>query len=351
MTGESLRYIISVLKGEWADAQPEWYETLGFLYGHRIAGLFFSLAMKTHRAVPFKAMRLLESEYKRQERRTVFLREYIGELSREILRRDAPCVFLKGSLLSNLSETDAIYADGERASNDIDLLVPPEAIGMVGDLLKERGYVQGYYENGTIVPFSRREILNRRLNRGETAPFVKLTGNTEFPFAEVDINFSLGNIPGEHAALLDEMVDRRIRYCGKRMLPVSEPELFFLHLVLHQYKESALMFMAERGKELELYKLADIFYFWKSNALDKRMLKEISKRYGIEEKVGAVLEQVGTVFCCREMLAAAEEYGGVQPAVIDYPSQRHYRWTAGILDRLLLFDARGLLAEQEDGTE
>ena len=111
------------------------------------------------------------------------------------------------------------------------------------------------------------------------------------------------------------------------------------------------MFMAERGKELELYKLADIFYFWKSNAFDKRMLKEISKRYGIKEKVGAVLEQVGTVFCCEEMLAAAEEYGGVQPAVIDYPSQRHYRWTAGILDRLLLFDARGLLAEQEDGTE
>lgn len=111
------------------------------------------------------------------------------------------------------------------------------------------------------------------------------------------------------------------------------------------------MFMTERGKELELYKLADIFYFWEQDMFDKRVLKEISKRYGIEEKVGAVLEQVGTVFHSEGMLAAAEEYGGVQPVVIDYPNQRHYRWTAGILDRLLLFDARGLLAEQKEGTE
>ena len=64
-----------------------------------------------------------------------------------------PCVFLKGSLLSNLSEMDAIYADGERASNDIDLLAPPSAIGMVGDILKDLGYFRDTTRAGKLFRF------------------------------------------------------------------------------------------------------------------------------------------------------------------------------------------------------
>ena len=41
MKRESLKYIIGVLKGEEGNIRPEWYETLGFLYSHKIAGLFY----------------------------------------------------------------------------------------------------------------------------------------------------------------------------------------------------------------------------------------------------------------------------------------------------------------------
>ena len=40
MRESSLEYVISILKGERPKAEAEWYETLGFMYAHRIAGLF-----------------------------------------------------------------------------------------------------------------------------------------------------------------------------------------------------------------------------------------------------------------------------------------------------------------------
>ena len=93
------------------------------------------------------------------------------------------------------------------------------------------------------MPYSRLEILKRRMNRGETAPFLKTTGDSETPFIEIDINFSLGNIPGEKEGLLSEMITTGKVYRGKVCMRVADEELFFLHLIMHQYKESCLYFM------------------------------------------------------------------------------------------------------------
>ena len=44
MTEQDLNYVISVLKEEQSAYVPEWYSVLGFLYCHRIAGLFYKRA-------------------------------------------------------------------------------------------------------------------------------------------------------------------------------------------------------------------------------------------------------------------------------------------------------------------
>lgn len=348
MTERELQYITDILKGQEPRKQPEdWYGLLGFLQSHRIAGLFYNRAKIQGIPLPKRAVRLLRESFERQKRRTEFLRGYIAELSAALQEAGAECVFLKGSVLSNLSDNE-IYADGERSSNDIDLLAEPSCVGEIEKVLRELGYVQGEYsaEEKTIRPYTRLEIVKRRMNRGEVAPFIKRTDNTEIPFIEVDINFSLGNTPSDGQELLAEMIVSGINYDGKVFLRVPGEEMFFLHLILHQYKESCLYFMVERSKELDLYKLADIYYLIKAEAFDKRKAEEIVSRYQIADKLGAVLQQVGEVFEDDAILAAAKKYGGEQPEVVDYARKQRYEWTVPIRERICSYSALKYLRQK-----
>lgn len=349
MTESDLDYVIEVLKGKNPDGRPDWYALLGFLNSHRIAGLFYNRAKKQGVVLPKKAEKLLQECFMRQKRKVCFLRGYISEISHALSEVNAEYIFLKGSVLSNLSTSGFyMYEDGERCSNDIDLLVKSEGIECVKNVLQNLGYVQGEYdsEKGEIRAFSRQEILLRRMNRGETAPFIKLTDNPENPFVEVDINFSLGNTPGEGQELLAEMVESGKQYKGKVELRVPEEELFFLHLVMHQYKESCLYFMAERGKELDLYKLADMYYLLTAEAFDIRRLQWIVKRYCIAEKLGAVLWQVGEVFSDANIRSLAEKCSAEQPDVLDFPTKKRYVYSAPVRERICVIDAARYLRER-----
>lgn len=350
MTENSLKYIIGVLKGEAPTTEPEWYETLGFLYCHKIAGLLYNRAKKSGIQFPAKIEKQLSSVYEMQKRRVENMRGEIKEVSEALLAAGAEHILLKGSVLSNLSEESRIYEDGERISNDIDILVKPGGITAVSNILWSLGYIQGRYEPSgeMIVPFSRAEILTRRMNRGETAPFLRLTGKPELPFIEVDINFSLGNIPGEKDGLLSEMIERRKRYEGIVPMSVADEEMFFLHLIMHQYKESCLYFMVEKGKDLDLYKLADMYYLWKSGLFDKERLKSLAQKYGVQKETGTVLGQVGRIFEDGEILSATEEYGEKQPEVVDYDNKKRYLWTSDERNRLCGFETRKFLREVTD---
>ncbi len=350
MTKESLNHITSVLKGETPDERttPDFYEILGFVYAHRIAGLFYDRAEKHGIQLPLKAKRLLGNTFDAQKRRTAFMRERLKEIAQAVIRKDIPCVFPKGSYLSNMKSGEELYADGERVSNDIDIIVRPDGITAVADVLTELGFVQGRYdaEENRIIPFTRLEILTRRMNRGETAPYVKLTNDREFPFIEADINFSLGNTPGEYTDVLEDIVSSRTVYDGKVTLPVTTPELFFIHLILHQYKESALYFMVERGKDLELYKLADIYYLWNNGMLDKAFLREKIENHGIANETRAVLSQVREAFateCFDEFVNCIGAGPAEQPYVTDYENKRTYAWVGSVKERLCAFDCRRLL--------
>ncbi len=350
MKKTDLEYIASVLKGEppRENIAPDWYEILGFLNAHRIAGLFYSRAKRADIKLPFRADKLLSKVFAEQTRRNIFMREQLKIIAAKIITDNVACVFPKGSFLSNMKDGEKIYRDGERVSNDIDLIVRPDEITGVANVLSSLGFVQGRYDAAKkeIIPFSRIEILTRRMNRGETAPYVKLTGDPEFPFVEADINFSLGNTPGEHAKLLSDTVDSRITYDGKVTLPVTSPELFFLHLILHQYKESALYFMVERGKDLELYKLGDIYYFWNSGLLNKSALRDAVGKYGIAEETRAVLTQVRELFftdCFDEFINLIGKGSVEQPHVTDYPNKRVYAWVGSVTERILAFDSRHML--------
>ena len=73
---------------------------------------------------------------------------------------------LKGALLCDT------YPIGCRTSNDIDLLTAPEDVSLIGDALSAAGFVQGHLRNGTFVPATRREIVESKMMRGETVPYI-----------------------------------------------------------------------------------------------------------------------------------------------------------------------------------
>lgn len=350
MRTEDLEYVVSVFKGENPKEEADWYATTGFLFAHRIAGLFYNRAKALSLKLPAKMDKTLQECYETQKRKVEFMREQIKEIADGLRADSCAYILLKGSVLSNIADDDIrIYADGERVSNDIDLLVKSDEISAVCKALCELGFVQGVYDASEqkIREFSRMEIVKRRMNRGEVAPFVKLTGNQEMPFVEVDINFSLGNTPQEGIELLSFMVDSGREYHGKADIRIVEEELFFLHLIMHQYKESRLLFMVERGKDLDLYKLTDIYYLYKANVMNLEKLKELVKKFALENAVGVVLSQVGEIFADNELLTLAKQYGNVQPIVIDYENKKAYRWTKTIKERMCRFNAKDYLEEVE----
>ena len=353
MKGRTLEYVVKVLKGEeWQGYYPESYETIGFLIAHRIAGLFYSRKPSWVRFPP-KMEKILSREYENQARRVRFMRRYLRELSSALEESGTEHIFLKGSVLSNAmgrGGRPAFYGPGERSSNDIDILVRSENLTEVSEILKRLGYVQGRYdpESRRIQGFERSEILSRRMNRGETAPFLKLTGNSEIPYIETDINFSLGATPSEYIGLREELLCGRKKYEGKIGLYSASETAFFIHLLLHQYKESRTMFMVGKGKDLDLYKLADIYYYWHSGQVKMEELERQLRENGAEEAAGAVLGQVGRVFHDEDMLLAAGEYGKIVPEVTDYIQNKKYRWTADERMRLCNADTRYLLEEIKD---
>lgn len=177
----------------------DWYFILGYLELNKVCGYFYGRARELGVPLPQGVLRRLAQTAAVQEERNEQMREYIGEIGKKLKDAKIGYAFLKGAVLSNanlrMSElaftcfahspvslakyesyrNDVFYKAGERVSNDVDLLVRPADVGAVSAILKDMGFVQGYYDffKGRIVGLDRAEIVSRRMNRGETAPFLK----------------------------------------------------------------------------------------------------------------------------------------------------------------------------------
>lgn len=349
MTEASVNYVIDVLKGIKPLIEPEWFEVLGFLECHRISGLFYSKSKELEINLPHKIDKILNQIFKVQKRRVELLSSNVKEISAKLLKDQVKHVFLKGSVFNNVNNKLGLYQLGERTSNDIDILVNSEEITKISHSLKELGFIQGMYDEDSIsiIPFSRKEILERRMNRGEVAPFIKLTNNPEVPFIEVDVNFSLGNTPDDDIKLLDYMIDNSLIINDKFPLTVLDNELFLIQLLMHQYKEATLYFMVSRSKDIDLYKLADIYYLFKNKAFKKTRFKELSKKFKLSQKIGFVLNQVSEAFNDNELKKYAANFKFKEPLIIDYDDKKEYQMTASIRFRLKVYNSRGYLIEKE----
>lgn len=159
--------------------------------------------------------------------------------------------FLKGAYLCS------IYPAGFRTSNDIDLLVRPQKVSDIGKTLVEHGFKQGNIKNGEFIPATRREIIESKMTRGETVPYIKEMDLPFFKYLEVDLNFSL-DYKNSNDDTVEEMIDRAVNV-KQLEIPTLEKSDFFIHLCCHLYKEATTMPWVKMRRDMTLYKYLDIY--------------------------------------------------------------------------------------------
>ena len=195
-----------------------------------------------------------------------------------------PYAALKGAYLADK------YPLGYRTSNDIDLLLAPEHVTEISGKLMQAGFKQGYVRNGIFREASRSEIIYSRMNKGETVPYILKTNYPFMEFVEIDLNFSLDYKPSD-----GETVKRMLNTYRKTTseLHTLNKEDFFIHLCAHLYKEATTYAWIEMGRDLSLYKFADIYLLLcEFEAQDYVVLEQRIHELGMEQE--CVYAMLGT---------------------------------------------------------
>ena len=245
-------------KGEFTDdslvefASPA---VLGHLFFNRMQGVAYDTLKRNGLLgkVNREFRNSLGSAYNQNILRNESFRKCVSMLSDILATSDSCAAMLKGAYLCTH------YPDGYRISNDVDLLVLPKDVTTIGNLLSEDGFKQGNIRNGEFIPATRREIIESKMTRGETVPYIKAVNLPFMKFFEVDINFSLDYKNGNDDTLSDMLSNVSIKHEKELSIPTLSDEDFFIHLCAHLYKEATTFPWIEMHRDMTLYKYCDIY--------------------------------------------------------------------------------------------
>ena len=228
----------------------------------------------------------------------------VKELAGLLERGNSGAVMLKGALLC------ALYPEGCRTSNDIDLLAAPEEVTALGGLLTENGFRQGTLRGGAFVPASREEIIASKMLRGETVPYFREVALPGLRWLEVDVNFSLGYTYGEPDVLRRLLASKTTAEVNGLQLPVPARADFFVHLCAHLYKEAATLPWVRMKRDMTLYKYADLYLLLSGmSAAEKEDCFVRSRELGLAGCCGFAVLQTAALFGLTdaELLSAATD--------------------------------------------
>ncbi len=263
---------------------------LGHLFFNRMQGIAYDTLKKSNllNKVNREFRNSLGAAYEQNKQKNQSFLICVDMVSKLLFKCDCKVAMLKGAYLF------AHYPEGYRTSNDIDLLVAPQDVTTVGQLLIEAGFEQGNVRNGEFVPATRREIIESKMMRGETVPYIKEVNLPFMKFLEVDINFSLDYKPGD-TYVLSDMLSRVCVRCEKGIyVPTLSQEDFFIHLCAHLYKEATTLPWVEMKRDMTLYKYCDIYFLLgEMSGTDVKNMFIRAKELGMEKICAyAVLEAI-----------------------------------------------------------
>lgn len=195
------------------------------------------------------------------------------------------------------------YPIGARTSNDIDILVAPEDVEIVSVKLCEAGFRQGYLKNGEFVSATRQQIVESKMTRGETVPFIKRVDLPFLEYLEVDVNFSLDYKNGDADVLRSMLAKTQRVSVGNIIINTLDPCDFLLHLCMHLYKEATTMPWILMKRDMTFYKYCDIYMLlWDASLGEVKELINRVKRYKAEEEFLYCLKSIHSFFKLKQPL-------------------------------------------------
>ncbi len=251
---------------------------LGQLLYNRMAGVGYHMLAKT------RTLDLASREFRNTLRDVQLLsieknhsfvqcRNFVTDI---LEKSGAEYALLKGAYLCEL------YPPGCRTANDVDVLAEGKWITAIGNALQKAGFRQGYIKGDMFVPASRKEIIHRKMTRGETVPYFLEVGLPYMPYLEVDINFSLDYKNTIDTALPAFVSEANLRKIGENYYrTLSEPH-FLLHLCMHLYKEATTYPWVQMGRDMNLYKFCDLYVLLMQYTLqDYKTLAVQAEKFGL----------------------------------------------------------------------
>ena len=317
-----MKQVLNLIEhGELCDSVDDWYSFLGFCDFHRITG-YLADSLNAISDIPVQVKRHARIQKDYQVCKQSKLVAAANELSARL-----ECMKLSHSFLKGVVLTGEIYDFGQRCSNDVDLLIAPKDLSKTSNILKSLGYVQGLYRDGSIKVFDRAEIIRRRMNWGEVAPFVKLVEDDIAHFVEIDINFSLDWMP-KNASLTEKFLQNTtVSNNGIRALDAEHCLVF---LCVHLYKEAYILSMVKHFKDIEVYKYIDIFKI--VNLIDKERFWRLSDMYGLKLQCEYALYCTNILFPSLDLKIKKPKN---LDKVIDPESRnKEHKWDISFIERL-----------------
>ncbi len=280
---------ISLLLDEGA-ATPE---LLGQLFANRMAGVAYGVLEKA------ELLSNVDREFRNSLKGAWMLNEKLNEdffgclnyLSAQLDTCGVNYALLKGAYLC------AKYPVGYRTSNDIDVLVNSEDVGKVSTKLKLAGFKQGYIKNGKFVEATRQQIIESKMTRGETVPFIKEIKLPYIKYLEVDLNFSLDYKNGDSTSV-EKMLERTQTVTVKNTkVRTLCPEDFLLHLCAHLYKEATTVPWIRMKRDMTFYKYSDIYMLINEMSDEEQdALIIAAKESGLEKELAYCLNSINSFF-------------------------------------------------------
>lgn len=257
----------------------DWDRFLGLAINHRVNGVIYK-KLRGIEGMPQTVRRALQYMHISQKERNRCHRNEIKKLSLALEEKRFNYAFLKGAVLNT-----SYYEDGERISNDTDILVDIRDLKEVIQLCTSLGYIQGEVENGEIIRATKKEILFAQLNTYETVPLIKKTGNPYLPFHEFDVNFRLGN--DDKSGLSNHLIQNTVLSGDDEFsLRTMTVENFLIYLCIHLYREAMMVYKITQGADLILYKFMDIHHYIEANRENiswKKLQEEVSQLDKVED--------------------------------------------------------------------
>ncbi|MCM1244286.1 MAG: nucleotidyltransferase family protein [Roseburia sp.] len=269
-------FVQNIIKQENVD----WNYLLGLLINHRVNGVVCN-RIQVMEEVPLTVKHSLRFMLFAQVQRNACQKKEISQVFDELEREGVNYAFLKGAILNSF-----YYCEGERISNDTDILVNINDLDKAIKICEKWGGIQGHIEGEKIVSATKKEIMFAQLNTYETIPIIKKTENSYLPFHIFDINFRLGNDDKREMTKI-MLKDTEIVGNSSFMLRTMSLEKFLIYLCIHLYREAVMVYKIVKGNDLLLYKFMDIHYFIVSNKQKlswERLLKE-TKTLGRQKDV------------------------------------------------------------------